>query len=117
MFVLVLTHLLEPLFSIICYISPLVFLKVMIGWLEPLLARISGDRKRVVIPIVDEISDTNMKYKVISEPLQRGGFNWRFQYRWVSVPDYASRGSKADPIRQVFINRCSSLSVFCARSI
>ncbi|XP_071802911.1 polypeptide N-acetylgalactosaminyltransferase 13-like [Asterias amurensis] len=73
--------------------------EVMIGWLEPLLARISGDRKRVVIPIVDEISDTNMKYKVVSEPLQRGGLNWRFQYRWVWVPDYASRVSKADPIR------------------
>ncbi|XP_038078195.1 polypeptide N-acetylgalactosaminyltransferase 13-like [Patiria miniata] len=74
-------------------------IEVMVGWLEPLLARLAGDRTRVVMPVVDEISQENLKYGVVPEPLQRGGFNWRFQYRWVEDPGYARRSSKAEPIR------------------
>ncbi|XP_022102323.1 polypeptide N-acetylgalactosaminyltransferase 13-like [Acanthaster planci] len=73
--------------------------EVMVGWLEPLLARVAADRTRVVLPVVDEISQEDFRYHVVPEPLQRGGFNWRFQYRWVEDPGYPYRSSKADPIQ------------------
>ncbi|VDN07791.1 unnamed protein product [Thelazia callipaeda] len=55
------------------------------GWLEPLLDRISADRKRVVAPIIDVISDENFEYITASD-VTWGGFNWHLNFRWYSVP-------------------------------
>lgn len=43
-------------------------------WVQPLLNRITEDRKNVVAPIIDIINADTFKYT--SSPLVRGGFNW-----------------------------------------
>ncbi|PIK35507.1 putative polypeptide N-acetylgalactosaminyltransferase 1-like, partial [Apostichopus japonicus] len=55
------------------------------GWLEPLLARIKDDRKNVVCPIIDVISDDNFAFHTGSD-MTYGGFNWKLQFRWYPVP-------------------------------
>ncbi|XP_026466118.1 polypeptide N-acetylgalactosaminyltransferase 5-like isoform X2 [Ctenocephalides felis] len=55
------------------------------GWLEPLLARIAADRKTVVCPIIDVISDDTFEYITASD-MTWGGFNWKLNFRWYRVP-------------------------------
>uniref|UniRef100_A0A0N5AZX6 Polypeptide N-acetylgalactosaminyltransferase n=1 Tax=Syphacia muris TaxID=451379 RepID=A0A0N5AZX6_9BILA len=55
------------------------------GWLEPLLYRVFEDRKRVVAPIIDVISDETFEYVVASDTTW-GGFNWHLNFRWYPVP-------------------------------
>lgn len=55
------------------------------GWLEPLLARISEDKTRVVCPIIDVISDETFEYVPASD-MTWGGFNWKLNFRWYRVP-------------------------------
>ncbi|KDR19630.1 polypeptide N-acetylgalactosaminyltransferase 5 isoform X1 [Zootermopsis nevadensis] len=55
------------------------------GWLEPLLARIVEDRKTVVCPIIDVISDETFEYITASD-MTWGGFNWKLNFRWYRVP-------------------------------
>uniref|UniRef100_A0A1I7Y0K0 Polypeptide N-acetylgalactosaminyltransferase n=1 Tax=Steinernema glaseri TaxID=37863 RepID=A0A1I7Y0K0_9BILA len=55
------------------------------GWLEPLLQRVASDRKRVVAPIIDVISDDNFEYVTASDTTW-GGFNWHLNFRWYPVP-------------------------------
>uniref|UniRef100_A0A0N4ZUV8 Polypeptide N-acetylgalactosaminyltransferase n=1 Tax=Parastrongyloides trichosuri TaxID=131310 RepID=A0A0N4ZUV8_PARTI len=56
------------------------------GWLEPLIARVSEDRRRIVAPIIDVISDTNFDYLTASADVW-GGFNWNMNFRWYPVPE------------------------------
>ncbi|UMM25549.1 hypothetical protein L5515_005324 [Caenorhabditis briggsae] len=55
------------------------------GWLEPLVHRVAEDRKRVVAPIIDVISDDTFEYVTASETTW-GGFNWHLNFRWYAVP-------------------------------
>ncbi|XP_065157687.1 polypeptide N-acetylgalactosaminyltransferase 5-like isoform X1 [Atheta coriaria] len=55
------------------------------GWLEPLLARIVEDRKTVVCPIIDVISDETFEY-ISASDMTWGGFNWKLNFRWYRVP-------------------------------
>lgn len=55
------------------------------GWLEPLLARIALDRRTVVCPIIDVISDETFEYVTASDQTW-GGFNWKLNFRWYRVP-------------------------------
>uniref|UniRef100_A0A915A0J9 Glycosyltransferase 2-like domain-containing protein n=1 Tax=Parascaris univalens TaxID=6257 RepID=A0A915A0J9_PARUN len=55
------------------------------GWLEPLLYRVATDRKRVVAPIIDVISDETFEYITASDTTW-GGFNWHLNFRWYPVP-------------------------------
>jgi polypeptide N-acetylgalactosaminyltransferase len=55
------------------------------GWLEPLLSRIVQDRKTVVCPIIDVISDETFEYITASD-MTWGGFNWKLNFRWYRVP-------------------------------
>ena len=51
------------------------------GWLEPLLAEIARNRKAVVCPIIDVISDETFEYVTASD-MTWGGFNWKLNFRW-----------------------------------
>ncbi|VVC28397.1 Nucleotide-diphospho-sugar transferases,Glycosyltransferase 2-like,Ricin B, lectin [Cinara cedri] len=56
------------------------------GWLEPLLARIVVNRRFVVSPKIDRISDTTFEYSS-SKNSKRGGFNWNLNFKWVPIPE------------------------------
>ncbi|XP_050425178.1 polypeptide N-acetylgalactosaminyltransferase 3-like isoform X2 [Adelges cooleyi] len=63
-----------------------------IGWLESLISRVAEDRKRVVCPVIDIISDETFAY-VRSFELHWGAFNWDLHFRWYtrSTPDIIRR--------------------------
>eukprot|EP00794_Sanderia_malayensis_P003432 gene3432-3925_t len=67
-----------------------------IGWVEPLLARIKQDRSCVVMPVIDEISETNFHYNAVPEPLQRGVFKWRLEFTWRPIPQYEMERRRDD---------------------
>lgn len=52
------------------------------GWLLPLLARVKENRKNVVCPVIDIISDSNFGY-IKSFELHWGAFNWQLHFRFV----------------------------------
>lgn len=56
------------------------------GWLEPLLSRIVLNRRTVVSPIIDIISDKTFEYKNASDKIW-GGFTWRLFFKWNKVPE------------------------------
>ncbi|KAI8515464.1 Polypeptide N-acetylgalactosaminyltransferase 1 [Branchiostoma belcheri] len=72
------------------------------GWAEPLLARIAEDKKTVVCPIIDVISDDTFEKTVVcpiidvisddtfeymaGSDMTYGGFNWKLNFRWYPVP-------------------------------
>ncbi|KAF8358769.1 gly-11, partial [Pristionchus pacificus] len=56
-------------------------------WIEPLLERIKGDRKRFVTPIIDIIDSDDMRY--IGSPVCYGGFDWALTFKW----DYPPRSA------------------------
>jgi len=55
------------------------------GWLEPLLSEIKADKKTVVCPIIDVISDETFEY-ITGSDMTWGGFNWKLNFRWYPVP-------------------------------
>jgi polypeptide N-acetylgalactosaminyltransferase len=63
----------------------MMFFQCTEGWLEPLLSRIALDRKTVVCPIIDVISDETFEYVTASDQTW-GGFNWKLNFRWYRVP-------------------------------
>ncbi|TRY84557.1 hypothetical protein DNTS_001307 [Danionella cerebrum] len=72
-----------------------------IGWLEPLLSRIKLDKKTVVCPIIDVISDDTFEYMAGSD-MTYGGFNWKLNFRWYPVPQREMDRRKGDrtlPVR------------------
>uniref|UniRef100_A0A3B3QKV5 Polypeptide N-acetylgalactosaminyltransferase n=1 Tax=Paramormyrops kingsleyae TaxID=1676925 RepID=A0A3B3QKV5_9TELE len=72
-----------------------------VGWLEPLLARIKMDRRTVVCPIIDVISDDTFEYMAGSD-MTYGGFNWKLNFRWYPVPQREMDRRKGDrtlPVR------------------
>ncbi|XP_023857598.1 polypeptide N-acetylgalactosaminyltransferase 13 isoform X1 [Salvelinus sp. IW2-2015] len=66
-----------------------------VGWLEPLLARIKEDRRSVVCPIIDVISDETFEYMAGSD-MTYGGFNWKLNFRWYPVPQREMDRRKGD---------------------
>ena len=77
------------------------------GWLEPLLARIVQDRKTVVCPIIDVISDETFEYITASD-MTWGGFNWKLNFRWYESRIIIFSGSKVPEINSSKI--CAELS-------
>jgi polypeptide N-acetylgalactosaminyltransferase len=71
------------------------------GWLEPMLHRVAEDRKIVVAPIIDVISDDNFEYVTASDTTW-GGFNWHLNFRWYTVPEREMNrrnNDRSSPIR------------------
>ena len=58
------------------------------GWLEPLLNEIALNRKAVVCPIIDVISDDTFEYVTASD-MTWGGFNWKLNFRWYEIHLYS----------------------------
>ena len=71
------------------------------GWLEPLLSEVARDRRTVVCPIIDVISDDTFEY-VSASDLTWGGFNWKLNFRWYTVPQRETerrQGDRSLPVR------------------
>uniref|UniRef100_A0A4W2E3K4 Polypeptide N-acetylgalactosaminyltransferase n=1 Tax=Bos indicus x Bos taurus TaxID=30522 RepID=A0A4W2E3K4_BOBOX len=70
------------------------------GWLEPLLARIAGDRSRVVSPVLDVIDWKTLQYYPSSDQ-QRGVLDWKLDFHWEPLPEHERRAlaSPVSPIR------------------
>lgn len=73
------------------------------GWVEPLLEKIKEKRSNVVMPVIDEISETDFHYNAVPEPFQRGVFKWRLEFTWRPIPQYEDerRSDETDGIRFV----------------
>ncbi|CAL8104768.1 unnamed protein product [Calicophoron daubneyi] len=72
------------------------------GWLEPLLDRIKTDRKNVVVPVIEIISDKDFSYKVTrAKDVQVGGFDWSMIFHWHFPPlrDRTRPGAPFSPLR------------------
>lgn len=54
------------------------------GWLEPLLDAIRRNRKSVVSPIIDTISDQTFQY-IEAPDTFKGGFAWTLAFRWIQM--------------------------------
>ncbi|ELU07165.1 hypothetical protein CAPTEDRAFT_143879 [Capitella teleta] len=71
-----------------------------VGWAEPLLQRISHNRRVIVAPVIDAISSRDFSYIPISAN-QRGGFNWAMLFKWMPVPNYEKSRTGGDPTAPV----------------
>ncbi|XP_050388614.1 polypeptide N-acetylgalactosaminyltransferase 11 [Patella vulgata] len=71
--------------------------EVNVNWLEPMLARISENRKNVVVPIIDIINADTFIYE--ASPLVKGGFNWGMHYRWDPISSNTHASTHAEPIK------------------
>lgn len=70
------------------------------GWLPPLLERIALDSKTAVCPTIDFIDHNTFQYKPM-DPLIRGTFNWRFDYkeRALTAEMKARRKDDTEPVK------------------
>ncbi|XP_052801454.1 probable N-acetylgalactosaminyltransferase 9 isoform X2 [Mya arenaria] len=69
------------------------------GWIEPILARIKEDRRNVLCPIIDAISDQTLEFSG-NGGYQPGGFTWSLHFTWEDIPESSKTGRKyTDPLR------------------
>ena len=52
-----------------------------IGWLEPLVHRVTDNPKMIVSPVIDAINDTTFWYTFIEKDL-KGLMNWNMRFEW-----------------------------------
>jgi len=58
--------------------------EVNVGWLEPLLARLSMHSGLAASPIIDVIDSENFHYRPSSTKL-KGGFDWSLHFKWIGI--------------------------------
>ncbi|KAK5972274.1 hypothetical protein GCK32_003863, partial [Trichostrongylus colubriformis] len=58
-----------------------------VGWLEPLVQRISEKRSAVICPIIDHIDAGSMAYSGNKYSTQVGGFSWALHFTWENMPE------------------------------
>ncbi len=73
-----------------------------VGWLPPLLDRIKRDYRTVVCPTIDVIDHLTFSYRGV-DPLIRGTFNWRFDYKERGITDAQRelRSDETEPVKYV----------------
>ena len=71
-----------------------------VGWLPPLLARIQLNYRTVVCPTIDVIDHLTFSYRGV-DPLIRGTFNWRFDYKERGITDEQRklRTDETEPVK------------------
>ncbi|KAM5312900.1 polypeptide N-acetylgalactosaminyltransferase 9 isoform 1-T1 [Glossophaga mutica] len=76
------------------------------GWAEPALTRIQEDRRRIVLPAIDNIKfDT---FEVQQYASAAHGYNWGLWCMYIVPPqDWLDRGDEAAPIRTPAMIGCS----------
>lgn len=75
-----------------------------IGWLQPLLERVSQAPHVVVSPIIDVINSSTFKYFPAMDDL-RGGFSWSLTFKWEHISSHvkAERTAVTAPIKTPMI--------------
>jgi len=71
-----------------------------VGWLPPLLARIQENYRNVVCPTIEVIDHLTFSYRGV-DPLIRGTFNWRFDYkeRGITEEQRKKRKDETEPVK------------------
>ncbi|XP_077556719.1 polypeptide N-acetylgalactosaminyltransferase 1-like isoform X1 [Haemaphysalis longicornis] len=72
------------------------------GWLEPIVDIIGKNRSTVVCPMIDAIEDKSLEYTGFGSDISSiGGFNWKGDFIWISLPDEwrGARKSPTEPVR------------------
>lgn len=71
-----------------------------VGWLPPLLARIEENYRNVVCPTIEVIDHLTFSYRGV-DPLIRGTFNWRFDYKERVITDEQrkQRKDETEPVK------------------
>ena len=60
---------------------------LFIGWLVPLLSRISENTSNVLVPVIDNVKADTFNYDAfISKDYQAGGFQWNLIFNWHNTP-------------------------------
>lgn len=72
--------------------------------LEPMLARIHEDRRTVVCPIIDVISDRSLAYGAIGAE-SVGGFWWSLHFSWRPMP-HRERKRRKSPVDSIRLDLC-----------
>lgn len=69
------------------------------SWLEPLMRVIKEDRRNVVCPVIDVISDKTLEYSV-GNPyyFQVGGFTWSGHFTWIDIPEDYTKNNPTSPV-------------------
>ena len=75
-----------------------------VGWLEPLLDRITDDKRHVVYPQMPPINDETFEFTAFSaRNIQVGRFDWQLIFRWMVLPEFLNKTRKSiiSPARSV----------------
>lgn len=69
-------------------------------WLQPLMQTISDNRKAVVCPVIDIISDKDMSYVSGNKYFfQVGGFIWSGHFVWIDIDQDAVKNNPTKPVK------------------
>ncbi|XP_062814637.1 polypeptide N-acetylgalactosaminyltransferase 9 isoform X1 [Anolis carolinensis] len=77
-----------------------------IGWLEPTLMRIREDRKRIILPAIDNIKYNTFEVQQYANAAH--GYNWGLWCMYIIPPqDWLDKGDESAPIRTPAMIGCS----------
>ncbi|XP_009886441.1 PREDICTED: polypeptide N-acetylgalactosaminyltransferase 9 [Charadrius vociferus] len=77
-----------------------------IGWVEPALTRIKEDRKRIILPAIDNIKYNTFEVQQYANAAH--GYNWGLWCMYIIPPqDWLDKGDESAPIRTPAMIGCS----------
>ena len=66
------------------------------GWLPPILAEITTDRTRVIVPVIDDIMDDSFSYDPVESDYNRGGLDWKLLHAWIDPEPFKAGQNPED---------------------